>query len=80
MKDRPLSLKRYPNGIHEDFFFQKNSAESFPAWLRYETVDNIRYVLAEDRAALLYLTNLGCVDQNPYYEPRGHDRAIPIGF
>lgn len=66
LKDRPLSLKRYPNGIHDDFFFQKNSAESFPAWLRYEMVDGIRYVLAEDRAALLYLTNLGCVDQNPY--------------
>ena len=66
LKDRPLSLKRYPNGIHEDFFFQKNSPESFPSWLRIEEVDDIRYVLAEDRAALLYLTNLGCVDQNPF--------------
>ena len=71
LKDRPLSLKRYPNGIHEDFFFQKNSAESSPAWLRYAMVDNIRYVLAEDRAALLYLTNLGCVDQNPYMSRMG---------
>ncbi len=66
LKDRPLSLKRYPNGIHADYFFQKNSGESFPSWLRFEEVDGIRYVLAEDRAALLYLTNLGCVDQNPY--------------
>ena len=66
LKGRPLSLKRYPNGIHSDFFFQKNSAESFPSWLRFEQVENIRYVLAEDRAALVYLTNLGCVDQNPY--------------
>jgi bifunctional non-homologous end joining protein LigD len=66
LKDRPLSLKRYPNGIDEPFFFQKNSPETYPAWLRYETVDDIRYVLAENRAALLYLTNLGCIDQNPY--------------
>ncbi len=69
LKDRTLSLKRYPNGIHGQFFFQKNTPESYPAWLRTETVGEagrkIRYVLADDRAALLYLTNLGCIDQNP---------------
>jgi len=66
LKDRPLSLKRYPNGIHEQFFFQKNTPAGYPSWLRTETVDKIRYVLAEDRASLLYLTNLGCIDQNPW--------------
>jgi bifunctional non-homologous end joining protein LigD len=66
LKDRPLSLKRYPNGIDHPFFFQKNSPEDFPSWLRFEMVDDIRYVFAEDRASLLYLTNLGCIDQNPY--------------
>jgi bifunctional non-homologous end joining protein LigD len=66
LKDRPLSLKRYPNGTHADYFFQKDSPESFPDWLRFEKVEDIRYVLAENRAALLYLTNLGCIDQNPY--------------
>lgn len=66
LKDRPLSLKRYPNGIHEEFFFQKNTPAGYPSWLRTETVDKIRYVLADDRAALLYLTNLGCIDQNPW--------------
>lgn len=66
LKDRPLSLKRYPNGIHEQYFFQKDSPASFPGWLRFETIEDIRYVLAEDRAALLYLANLGCIDQNPF--------------
>lgn len=66
LKDRPLSLKRYPNGIDHAYFFQKDSPESYPSWLRFEAVDDIRYVLAEDRASLLYLTNLGCIDQNPY--------------
>ena len=65
LKDRPLSLKRYPNGIHGEYFFQKNTPENYPAWLRTEMVDNIRYILADDRATLLYLTNLGCIDQNP---------------
>ncbi len=66
LKNRPLSLKRYPNGIHAEFFFQKNTPAGYPSWLRTETVDKIRYVLADDRAALLYLTNLGCIDQNPW--------------
>ncbi len=39
LKDRPLSLKRYPNGIHEQFFFQKNTPEGYPSWLRTETIE-----------------------------------------
>jgi bifunctional non-homologous end joining protein LigD len=66
LKDRPLSLKRYPNGIHEEYFFQKNTPAGYPLWLRTKTVDKIRYALADDRASLLYLTNLGCIDQNPW--------------
>lgn len=68
----PLSLKRYPNGIHEDFFFQKDIPETYPSWLRIEPIHSehrgepIRYVVADDRATLLYLTNLGCIDQNPW--------------
>jgi bifunctional non-homologous end joining protein LigD len=66
LKDRPLSLKRYPNGIHQQYFFQKDSPASFPDWLRFETIEETRFVLADDRAALLYLANLGCIDQNPF--------------
>jgi len=72
LKDRPLSLKRYPNGIKEEFFFQKDTPESYPDWLRTESIDSdhtqkpIRYVFAEDRASLLYLVNLGCIDHNPW--------------
>jgi bifunctional non-homologous end joining protein LigD len=66
LKDRPLSLKRYPNGIREEYFFQKNSPESFAPWLRMEDIEGTRFVFAEDRASLLYLANLGCIDQNPW--------------
>jgi len=77
LKDRPLSLKRYPNGIHEPFFFQKNTPETYPDWLRTETIKSegekraIRYVLAQDRASLLYLVNLGCIDHNPWMSRMG---------
>lgn len=71
LKDRPLSLKRYPNGIESDFFFQKNTPEGYPEWLRVEPVYSehnrgpIKYIVGGDRATLLYLVNLGCIDQNP---------------
>ena len=72
LNDRPLSLKRYPNGIKEEYFFQKNVPEAFAPWLRTEMIDSehngrpINYVFAEDRASLLYLVNLGCIDHNPW--------------
>jgi len=71
LQGRPLSLKRYPNGIEGEHFFQKEAAANFPSWLRIEPVSSgegkkkTRFVLAEDRATLLYLANLGCIDQNP---------------
>lgn len=72
LKDRPLSLKRYPNGITQQFFFQKDTPLTFAPWLRAEEIHSdhneapIRYVFAEDRASLLYLVNLGCIDHNPW--------------
>jgi bifunctional non-homologous end joining protein LigD len=69
LRDRPLSLKRYPNGIDSEFFFQKN-AEDFADWVRVEPIASeervINYVIANDRETLLYLANLGCIDQNPW--------------
>jgi bifunctional non-homologous end joining protein LigD len=66
LKDRPLSLKRYPNGIDEPFFFQKQIAPSFPKWLRTGMADGIRSVIGDNRATLLFLVNLGCIDHNPW--------------
>ncbi|MBI3210406.1 MAG: DNA ligase D [Candidatus Solibacter usitatus] len=72
LRDRALSLRRYPDGIHGESFFQKDASEHFPDWLRVEPVYSahneapIRFVVAGDRAALLFLANLGCIDQNPW--------------
>jgi len=66
LKDRPLSLKRYPNGIEKSFFFQKQVAESFPKWLPTAVAEDIEYAVGADRAALLFLVNLGCIDHNPW--------------
>jgi bifunctional non-homologous end joining protein LigD len=69
LQGRPLSLKRYPNGIDQEYFFQKD-ASSFPDWMhRAELADDEESrtrVICDDKASLLYLANLGCIDQNPY--------------
>ncbi len=78
LKDRPLSMKRYPNGISEEFFFQKNAGSHFPDWMRCEPITEHHppkvnhYPLAQDRASLLYLVNLGCIDQNPWMSRAGN--------
>ncbi len=72
LADRPLSLKRYPNGIHGGHFFQKNVGEIAPSWMRTETIPSemdahpITYAFAQNTASLLFLANLGCIDQNPW--------------
>jgi bifunctional non-homologous end joining protein LigD len=72
LEGRALVLRRYPNGITGTTFFQKEAPAGIPDWLKTATVfsdergGEMRYVMADDRAALLYLTNLGCIDHNPW--------------
>jgi len=72
LRDRPLSLKRYPNGINEQFFFQKDAEGKVPDWVRLEPIfsehnqDQIHYIICNDRATLIYLANLASIDQNPW--------------
>ena len=72
LKDRPIVMRRYPNGIQEQSFFQKEAPESIPDWIRRATVysdergGEMDYVMAQDRPSLLFLTNLGCIDHNPW--------------
>jgi bifunctional non-homologous end joining protein LigD len=76
LQGRPLSLKRYPNGIDQDYFFQKD-ASGCPDWLHREELadeedaESKTRVICDDKASLLYLANLGCIDQNPYMSRLG---------
>jgi bifunctional non-homologous end joining protein LigD len=82
LEDRPMVLKRYPNGIGEKFFFQKAASASRPAWIRTVLIESkdrgedIPYFLVDDVADLLYLTNLGCIDHNPW-SSRADDQQHP---
>ncbi len=74
LKDRPLVLRRYPDGIKGQAFFQKDMHESLglPDWFQTVSIDSetrgeqIHFAIANDHASLLYLTGLGCIDHNPW--------------
>jgi len=85
LKDRPLVLRRYPGGIDGEAFFQKDAGKETPEWVKTATIHSedknkpIRYILANDRPTLIYLTNLGCVDHNPWssrYDNQEHPDYI----
>jgi bifunctional non-homologous end joining protein LigD len=72
LRGRALVLRRYPDGINGQAFFQKDVREGLPEWFKTVPVDSegrgkeIHYATADDRASLLFLTGLGCLDHNPW--------------
>jgi bifunctional non-homologous end joining protein LigD len=69
LKNRPESLHRFPNGINEGRFYQKN-VEAHPDWVETHKVwsestnEYINFVICNDEATLVYLANLGCIEMN----------------
>lgn len=70
--DRPQSLKRNPGGIEDKGFYHKDAGDAAPHWVKsvevYSESGNktIDYILCNDKATLLYLNNLGCIEINPW--------------
>lgn len=70
--DRPQSLKRNPGGIADKGFYHKDAGDKAPDWVKsveiYSESGNktIDYILCNNKATLLYLNNLGCIEINPW--------------
>jgi bifunctional non-homologous end joining protein LigD len=72
LKDRPLSLNRFPGGIHAPSFYQKDVKGKAPDWVRtfpYTTSDGEQkeYLVGADEATLLWAASLGCIEMNPWF-------------
>ena len=70
--DRPLSLNRFPGGIHSESFYQKNVKDKAPAWARTMPHSNDKgeekdYLIGHDAATLLWMATLGCIEINPWF-------------
>ena len=65
LRDRPLTLERYPNGINTKRFFQKEVSSYFPEWIQRVTMEKVggrvTHVVCNDTATLVYLANQACV-------------------
>ena len=78
LKDRPFTMKRYPDGWQGKHFFQKDAPKHMPDWIptapfqastretprEKRTID---YPLVNDELALLWMVNMGCIDMNTWY-------------
>jgi bifunctional non-homologous end joining protein LigD len=72
IRDRAMVMKRYPHGAAGTFFFMKRAPTPRPAWIRTCAIEHdsgniIDFPVIDDRAALLWVINLGCIDLNQWY-------------
>lgn len=76
LRGRPFTMKRYPDGIAGDHFFQKDAPSHMPGWIRTAEFPAgsrdgrkgraIRYPLVDGEPALLWVVNMGCIDMNAW--------------
>jgi bifunctional non-homologous end joining protein LigD len=77
LRDRPFTMKRYPDGIEGGHFFQKDAPKHMPDWIptrSYRSTSRetrqkrtISYPLVNEELALLWMANMGCIDLNCWY-------------
>jgi bifunctional non-homologous end joining protein LigD len=71
LADRPLTVKRYPNGVDEKFFFEKNAPRGTPDWVRTVTLpvpgstmnrETIDFIVVEKLPTMVWLANLAALE------------------
>jgi bifunctional non-homologous end joining protein LigD len=78
LRDRPFTMKRYPDGWQGEFFFQKDAPKHMPEWIPAAEIEvstresprrrrKIRAPLVNDELALLWMVNMASIDMNTWY-------------
>jgi bifunctional non-homologous end joining protein LigD len=65
LRDRPLTLKRYPNGVEAQYFYEKRCPSHAPKWVRREEFKGITYCVCDDLPTLVWLANLADLELHP---------------
>ncbi len=71
LKDRPLTLKRYPGGVDQQYFFEKNATKHRPDWVKTAPIwsegnrRDVNYILANDLPTLVWIANLAGIELHP---------------
>jgi bifunctional non-homologous end joining protein LigD len=78
LRDRPFTMRRYPDGAYAEAFFQKDAPKHMPEWIatfralvsardKARTKKWVNFPLVNDELALLWMVNMGCIDMNTWY-------------
>jgi bifunctional non-homologous end joining protein LigD len=69
LRDRPLTLKRYPNGVEGQYFYEKQCPSHRPDWVRSEPVvlrsKTIQFCVCDDLPTVVWLANLADLELHP---------------
>jgi len=71
-ENRPMQMKRYPNGVEGEFFYQKRVPVPHPAWLetvriRFPSARTADFPVIRDAAGLAWIVNLGCIELHTWH-------------
>ncbi|WP_327588903.1 non-homologous end-joining DNA ligase [Nonomuraea sp. NBC_00507] len=87
IEGRPLTVKRYPNGVTGQSFFEKNAPEHTPDWVRRVTLpvpgstknrETINFAVIEDLPTLVYYANLAALELHvPQWRVDDDGEALP---
>jgi bifunctional non-homologous end joining protein LigD len=76
LRNRPFTLKRYPHGIRDRPYFQKQAPQGLPSWIptrQFRTLPReggprlVDFVLLNEPAAVAWMVQMNCVDMNAWY-------------
>ena len=78
LRNRPFTMRRYPDGIAGHVFFQKDAPTHMPEWIptfralvspreKEKAKREVAFPLVNEEPALLWMANMGCIDMNPWY-------------
>jgi bifunctional non-homologous end joining protein LigD len=65
LRERPLTLKRYPNGVEGQHFYEKRCPSHAPDWVRSEDASGINFCVCDDLPTLVWLANLADLELHP---------------
>ncbi len=72
LRDRPLSLVRFPGGVEGEGFYQKDAPQGMPDWVRVVPIQSkgkggyINFILCDTVETLVWMANSGVVEINPW--------------
>ena len=86
LHDRPLTLKRYPDGVEGQYFYEKNCPKHRPDWFQTTSVPRERgggtidFCLVQDRPSLVWVANLASLELHTSLSRAAHERPTMVVF